>query len=840
MRLTFQVPDIIIDNTKSEQLVELITKASQSMDISGSVLRSQGGGDLEVYNLSDLTSSLIHAVSASKPLYVNTSNPLRPVVYIGEVISAVSGGTGHGTLVSGTILVADSTSSYAQTSGSTFLNNHLAAGGNIGLSVVGDRVSIALSSSLTGLGSVSASSFTGSGAALTNLTASQVGGLFQYIQNSIVGSGSINIDNNGTASLKPDVTASNYSASGYFYGDGSKLTNIDAVSIAGVVRHISAASPLSASIDANGTGSIALMSQSVNYNGVTVTLGNSGSIPLVKNIIAGSNNITASSSSLSGAVTINLATRLQNLTDVSASYFTGSFKGDGSELTGLISSIYTTGSITGSGLTEGNAIRLKDIIVVTGITSSDAYITNNLTVAGTASIGVLNYVSGTQVNFGDKYIVILSGASDHTSLDGSGIQWGSGSSGDTYDNLGSHAHLRFVNSSNSLEIYPRLTTEHITASYISGGYIQSGYFSGSYHGDGAGITGVVADSVGDGAKYALTGAVNIFTTDQVVSGTLYVSSSVSASSFTGSGEGLYITASQITGLQQYIYNSITGSGSITVSSGTASLNATASVSVLTASSHVSASKYYGDGSTLSGIQASANVSGNLTGSGTTSDPFVLKDSVTLIGDITASYVTASHVIASYVTASYFYGNGNEIIGIKAENIINTLQVEHGGTGLSTLTSGALYIASGTGSLQPFTGTDSQTIGWDRVNNRWIATDTYPKTTYIVSNSVFSVGHIVALSGALVLADKSDLKKSNTIGVVSFVSGTTAVVQTAGEAYVSGASVYTIIGDEIWVGAAGVAANYASIGSGNYATRLGYINRAGGYVMLQINPVYKLA
>jgi len=227
MRLTFQVPDIIIDNTKSEQLVELITKASQSMDISGSVLRSQGGGDLEVYNLSDLTSSLIHAVSASKPLYVNTSNPLRPVVYIGEVISAVSGGTGHGTLVSGTILVADSTSSYAQTSGSTFLNNHLAAGGNIGLSVVGDRVSIALSSSLTGLGSVSASSFTGSGAALTNLTASQVGGLFQYIQNSIVGSGSINIDNNGTASLKPDVTASNYSASGYFYGDGSKLTNID-------------------------------------------------------------------------------------------------------------------------------------------------------------------------------------------------------------------------------------------------------------------------------------------------------------------------------------------------------------------------------------------------------------------------------------------------------------------------------------------------------------------------------------------------------------------------------------------------------------------------------------
>jgi hypothetical protein len=463
---------------------------------------------------------------------------------------------------------------------------------------------------------------------------------------------------------------------------------------------------------------------------------------------------------------------------------------------------------------------LASNISVTSVTASNIY------VQGTASIGLLNYVSGSQVNFGDKYLVILSGATDHASLDGSGIQWGSGSTGeDTYDDLGSHAHIRFISSSNSLEIYPRLTTEYITASYMSGGYIQSDYFSGSYYGNGSGLTGVVAESVEDGTKYALTGAVNIFTTDQVVSGTLYVSSSVSASSFTGSGEGLFITASQITNLKEYIHNSVTGSGSISIQNGTASLNATASVSVLTASSHVSASKYYGDGSTLSGIQASANVSGNLTGSGTVSDPFVLKDSITLLGN---------------VTASYFRGNGNEIIGIRAENIINTLQVEHGGTGLSTLISGALYIASSTNSLVPFTGSDAQIIGWDRVNSRWVATDTYPKTTYSVPTDTFSVGHIVSLSGSLVLADKTERRKSNAIGVVVFSSGSTAVVQTAGEIHISGASAYTAVGEDIWVGTAGVATNYAGIGSGNYATRIGYINRAGGYVMLQINPAYKLA
>ena len=402
MKLTVQVPDAIIDNTKSEQIVELVTKASQSLDISGSILVSAGAGNYDIYQINTLTASLIHSVNTSTPLGNISSDPLRPNIAVTQPIPAVSGGTGLSSLASGTILVADSPTTFAQTSGSTFLNRHLSAGDNIGLSVVGDAVKVALSSSLTGLGSVSASSFTGSGASLTNLTASQIGGLFQYIQNSITGSGSITVDNNGTASLNPNVTASNYSASGYYYGDGRHLTNIASTAVAGVVKYLSASSPLSASVDANGTGSIALMSQSVNYNGVTVNLGQSGSIPLVQSIITGSNNLTATSSSLSGAVTIVLASRLQNLTDVTASYFTGSFKGDGTGLTGVVTNIYTSGSITGSGLTAGNPLRLKDTVNVTTLSASYAEISGGLSVGDYVQllpVGAVNIPTNTTASY---------------------------------------------------------------------------------------------------------------------------------------------------------------------------------------------------------------------------------------------------------------------------------------------------------------------------------------------------------------------------------------------------------------------------------------------------------
>ena len=102
---------------------------------------------------------------------------------------------------------------------------------------------------------------------------------------------------------------------------------------------------------------------------------------------------------------------------------------------------------------------------LTEITASSAYIAGNLYVNGTASIAHLNTISQSSLIIGDKYLTILSGGTDHVSLDGSGILWGSGGVGPTVDELGANAHLRYKNVYDKLEIFPGL--------YVSGSITAS-------------------------------------------------------------------------------------------------------------------------------------------------------------------------------------------------------------------------------------------------------------------------------------------------------------------------------------------------------------------------------
>lgn len=97
------------------------------------------------------------------------------------------------------------------------------------------------------------------------------------------------------------------------------------------------------------------------------------------------------------------------------------------------------------------------------ITGTSLFLANNLTVNGTASFGFLNTLSQSSLNIGDKYIIILTGSSDHAILDGSGILWGSSSTtgANTHDELGSDAHVRFNAAEDKLRIFPGL--------YVSGG-----------------------------------------------------------------------------------------------------------------------------------------------------------------------------------------------------------------------------------------------------------------------------------------------------------------------------------------------------------------------------------
>jgi hypothetical protein len=125
--------------------------------------------------------------------------------------------------------------------------------------------------------------------------------------------------------------------------------------------------------------------------------------------------------------------------------------------------------------------------VVTGTTG---YFSGDLIINGTASIGFLETREQQSLRIGDKYIVILSGAADHTTLDGSGILYGSGGVGPTVDEFGSNASIRYRNMYDALEIFPGLRVTgsmmvtgnaEVTGTLtVLGGVNASGGLSGKY------------------------------------------------------------------------------------------------------------------------------------------------------------------------------------------------------------------------------------------------------------------------------------------------------------------------------------------------------------------------
>jgi hypothetical protein len=151
-------------------------------------------------------------------------------------------------------------------------------------------------------------------------------------------------------------------------------------------------------------------------------------------------------------------------------------------------SFATTGSNTFTGIQNFN----------NSITGTSAYFSGDLFVNGTASIARLNTISQSTLVIGDKYIVILSGGVDHTTLDGSGILYGSGSSGPTVDENGANAYIKFRSSIDKLEIFPGLR--------VSGSITSSeGISASSFVGDGSGLTNLPLSS------YVTTSSFNSFT-----------------------------------------------------------------------------------------------------------------------------------------------------------------------------------------------------------------------------------------------------------------------------------------------------------------------------------------
>ena len=181
---------------------------------------------------------------------------------------------------------------------------------------------------------------------------------------------------------------------------------------------------------------------------------------------------------------------------------------------------------------------------ITEITASSAYIAGDLYVNGTASIAHLNTISQSSLIIGDKYLTILSGGTDHVSLDGSGILWGSGGVGPTVNELGANAHLRFRNTYDKLEIFPGL--------YVSGAITASSDLSI------AGNTSLASVS-GTSAQFTTLSASSAeFTQGVLLYGTASLSSNPSAAyiAYSSSADSLIAYPSL------YVSGNLTASNSI--------------------------------------------------------------------------------------------------------------------------------------------------------------------------------------------------------------------------------------------------------------------------------------
>ncbi len=234
--------------------------------------------------------------------------------------------------------------------------------------------------------------------------------------------------------------------------------------------------------------------------------------------------------------------------------------------------------------------------------------------------------------------------------------------------------------------------------YIHGAKNASGSFSGSFVGDGSGLTGVGGSPGGsttqvqfnNGGSFAgssnltfdgttltasITGSSLEYTAGTV--NTLTASSHVSASLFFGDGSNLTgISGSGVPGgsnnqVQFKDGSNFGGSANLTFD------GTSLTTQRVTASVHMSASLYFGDGSNLTGISGSGVPGGANTqvqfkdGSNFAGSSNLTFDGTTLTASISGSaleYTTATVntlTASTHISASTFHGDGSNLTGISA-------------------------------------------------------------------------------------------------------------------------------------------------------------------------------
>jgi len=245
-----------------------------------------------------------------------------------------------------------------------------------------------------------------------NLTSGQV----------VIGGGASNLSTtaiNGTGTIVATTAASGLSHSGSFSGsftgNGSGLTGVTAGSLTNALTI------------GEGLGGAA------SYNGsVAVTLTVSGAADLTNNIITKWNNtdnkfapssITDDGTNVSGTTSVRFTGANSALTGS----FTGSFKGDGSGLTGLVSTLninagtggpstvaLASQTLTIAGTSNEVETSVSGQTITVGLPNSVS-ITSDLTVGGNLFVnGTATYINTQDLYVADKFILLASGSAGTT------------------------------------------------------------------------------------------------------------------------------------------------------------------------------------------------------------------------------------------------------------------------------------------------------------------------------------------------------------------------------------------------------------------------------------------
>jgi len=449
-----------------------------------------------------------------------------------------------------------------------------------------------------------------------------------------------------------------------YYGDGSGLTGISGDNLG---NHIATKDLAMSNLDVTGANFITASSASF-ANAVTASSFTATGIGVSAAQIKLSDNVLVSSeASANLGAGVRVSTNMYIVGFASAT----KFYGDGSGLSGIL------------GDNLGNHIATKDLAMsnldVTGanfITASSASFTNAVTASSFTATGI--GFSGAQIKLSDNVLV----------------------SSESSANLGAGV---------------RVSTNMYLVGFSS---------AAKYYGDGSSLTGILGDNLGNhiATKDLAMSNLDITGANFITASSASFSNAVTASSFTATGIG--VSAAQIR-----------LSDNVLVSS-ESSTNLGAGVRVSTNMYIVgfaSATKFYGDGSGLTGISgdnlgnhtatqnlvmAANQVTGSgavtmssytATGIGVSAAQIKLSDNVLVSSESSTNLgagvrVSTNMYIVGFASATKFYGDGSGLTGISGDNLGNHIATTDLIMGANQVTgSGAVTMSSYTATGIGFSG-----------------------------------------------------------------------------------------------------------------------------------------